>query len=104
MHGDIDAKNGSAINMTGKPTDFKIYCDTTDILSFKNSTGFKGLVYAPFAQVYMHNSSYVHGMIWADNVEMKNNTEFWYDEALKDFFSTYATSVDPFSWKEVQVL
>ncbi|MBN2372403.1 hypothetical protein JXL19_01260 [bacterium] len=103
MHGGIDAKNGSTINISGKPTDFSIFCDTTNRLSFKHGSGFKGLIYAPFAEVWMHNSSYVHGMIWANQVEMKNSSVFWYDEAIGEAHTTYSNNVDVFSWRDIQV-
>ena len=88
LTGKLDAKNGSEINNTGNPTDFSIYSNSTTKISFGNSGDFKGFVYAPFAPIDMKNGSYVYGVVWGANVDVKNSGTFYYDTALSDKYGS----------------
>ena len=101
LEGGLEAKNGSTINVTGNPTDFVIFSNSTAKIDFKHSSTFKGFVYAPFADVDMKNSSSVYGAIWGKNVDIKNSGTLYYDTALKNKFSTTTNNVIPLFWKEV---
>lgn len=83
LTGALEAKNGSAINMTGLPTEFAIFSNSSDSLIFKHGSTFKGLVYAPNATVEMKNSADVYGAIWADTADIKSTGELYYDTALQ---------------------
>jgi Tfp pilus assembly protein PilX len=100
LTGGLDAKNGSAINITGAPPDFTIYSNSTAKIDFKHGSTFKGTVYAPYAPVDMKNSSEVYGLIWANTVDIKNSGQFYFDTALKDKFTSDDISI--VSWREVR--
>ncbi|MFH1147128.1 MAG: PilX N-terminal domain-containing pilus assembly protein [Pseudomonadota bacterium] len=101
LTGGLEAKNGSNINVTGLPTDFTIYSNsTTSSLIFKHDSGFKGTVYAPYAPVEMKNGADVCGLIWADTVDIKNSGTFYFDTAIKDKFAS--DELDMVSWREVR--
>ena len=100
LTGGLDAKNGSSINLTGTPPDFTILSNsTTDKIDFKHSSTFKGMVYAPYASVVVKNSADIYGMIWANEVDIKNTGEVYFDTALKD--KCPADTVTIVSWREI---
>lgn len=103
MHGPIDAELGSAINWQGKPTDFNIFCDTTDSIRFKHVGNCNGIIYAPFSDVLMYNSANVHGVVWGNNVEIKNGGDFWFDRAIANGNTVLkdTSDVELVSWKQV---
>jgi len=51
---------------------------------FKNSADFYGAIYAPNADVTMHNSGNVYGAVTAKSFEQKNSGTFNYDTSLRD--------------------
>lgn len=102
--GDLEAKNGSAINNASQPTDFAIFSNSTQDIVFKHSSDYKGIVYAPNAHVEMKNSADVYGLVWGKTAAIHNSGEFYFDEALKDkFLSPYKYSVEIASWKDTAV-
>ena len=64
LTGALEAKNGSAINVTGSTLDFSIFSNSTQGIVFKHSSAFKGVVYAPYAPIEMKNSADTFGLIW----------------------------------------
>ena len=99
LEGGLSALNGSSINIAGKPTDFSIFSNSTAMINFEHNSIFKGLVYAPFADVSMKNGSSVYGAIWAGSVDIKNSGTLYYDTALKEKYTTNDLSL--LSWREV---
>jgi hypothetical protein len=100
LTGALDAKNGSAINITGQPTDVTIYSNAMDDIIFEHGGDVKGAVYAPYAKVEMKNSGDVYGIIWAKDVLIHNPGVFYFDTALKDQFTSNDVSL--LSWREVR--
>ena len=113
LEGGLEAKNGSTINVIdssgnpGKPTDFTIFSnarfDSTppERIDFKHGSEFRGLVYAPFADVDMKNSSAVYGAIWANTIDIKNSGTLYYDIALKNKYTNIKNDLSLLSWKEL---
>jgi len=99
LTGGLDAKNGSSVNVTGDPTDFSLFSNSTDGIDFKHGSAFKGTVYAPYASVVVKNSANVYGMIWANEVDIKNSGELYFDTALKDKWLDDTVSI--VSWREI---
>ena len=99
LTGALDAQNGSAINVTGLPTQFTIYSNSTSGVVFKHGSAFKGTVYAPYAPVEMKNSADTFGLIWGKTIDIKNSGQFFFDEALKDQFTGKDGVLT--SWKDV---
>ena len=100
MTGGLEAKNGSGLNVTGLPTDFAIYSNSSSSLIFKHGSTFKGLVYAPLATIEMKNSADVYGALWGNTVDIKNSGELYYDVALKD--ALFSKDMQISAWENVR--
>jgi hypothetical protein len=99
--GELEAKNGSAINNLSQPTDFSIYSNSYEDIIFKHSSDFKGMIYAPNAHVEMKNTAGVYGLIWGATATIHNSGEFYFDEAIKDnYLSTSNYTITVLSWKD----
>jgi len=99
--GEIESKNGSAFNNLSQPTDFSIFSNSDQDITFKHSTAFKGMVYAPNAHVEMNNSAGVYGLIWGNTATINNSGEFYFDVAIKDkYLSPNNFTIDVLSWKD----
>ena len=97
LNGGLNAINGSFINFTGSPMDLTIFSNSTNLISFDHGSSFKGTVYAPYATIEMKNDADIYGMIWANEVYMKNSGQFYFDMALKDKWRVF----NMVSWQEV---
>jgi len=98
--GELESKNGSEINNLSQPTDFSIFSNSDQDITFKHSSAFKGMVYAPNAHVEMKNSAGVYGLIWGNTATINNSGEFYFDEAIKDkYLSPNNFTIDVLSWK-----
>ena len=86
LAGDFEGKNSSLVNNeTQDPQKLTIYgLDSCETIQFKNSTDFYGAIYAPNADVIMHNSGDVYGAVTAKSFEQKNSAVFNYDVSLRD--------------------
>jgi len=86
LGGDLEGKNSSAINNeTQDPKKLKIYgLDSCESMQFKNSSDFYGAIYAPNADVLMHNSAGTYGAVVANSFELKNSATFNYDASLRE--------------------
>ena len=98
--GELESKNGSEINNLSQPTDFSIFSNSDQDITFKHSSAFKGMVYAPNAHVEMNNSAGVYGLIWGNTATINNDGEFYFDVAIKDkYLSPNNFTIDVLSWK-----
>lgn len=102
LEGPLDAKNGSMINITGDPTDFTLFSNSTDSIVFKHGSDFNGLVYAPYAAVEMKNSADVRGAVWANTFDIKNSGELFFDIQLRNKFMTDSGRLVVTAWKELR--
>jgi len=86
LGGDFEGKNSSLVNNeTQDPQKLRIYgLDSCEHIHFKNSADFYGAIYAPNADVIMHNSGNVYGAVIAKSFEQKNSGTFNYDASLRD--------------------
>jgi len=99
--GELESKNGSALNNLSQPTDFSIFSNSSQDITFKHSTAFKGMVYAPNAHVEMKNSAGVYGLMWGNTATINNSGEFYFDEAIKDkYLSPNNYTINVLSWKD----
>jgi hypothetical protein len=99
-----DASSQPTLTMTGPASHFRIFSRSSEPLSFYHHGDLKGLVYAPFASVTMHNSSATaSGLFWGKVMTLRADTgpfTFDADPAIQDLFlSAGATLV---SWKEMR--
>jgi len=99
--GELEAKNGSAINNLSEPTDFSIFSNSSQDITFKHSSDFKGMIYAPNAHVELKNTAGVYGLIWGNTATIHNDGEFYFDEAIKDkYLSPDNYTINVLSWKD----
>jgi len=86
LGGDLEGKNSSTINNETKDTkSLQIYgLDTCELMRFKNSTDFYGVIYAPDTDVVMNNSATVYGAVVSKSYDMRNSGIFMYDASLRD--------------------
>ena len=101
LTGNVDFKNGSTVNLTGKPADFIIYANKTGAsLVIYNSSDFNGVIYAPFGSVDIKNSGNYRGVVWADSVETKNSGVIYVDLSIKN--RLLSNKIQLTSWKEAR--
>lgn len=83
--GDIDASNSSGFNNTTEiPANLEIYGTGTDQdIDIKNSADIYGVVYAPNAEMTVHNKVDAYGSFIVKEFELKNGGEVYYDKALR---------------------
>lgn len=102
--GEFDAKNSSITNTGGQATDFAVYSnyesnDNSPAVQFHNSSEFRGVVYAPKANILMNNSSGVYGLIWGRRADIRNSGNLYYDEALQKKYTTNSNELTLMSWE-----
>ena len=86
LGGDLESKNSSNINNLAKDAKkLQIYgLDSCQSMDFKNSSEMYGTIYAPNADVVMHNSNKTYGAIIVKSLEWKSSSELHYDASLRD--------------------
>jgi len=84
--GSIDARNSAGIsNKSRIPSKVKLFgTGTNQSIDLKNDGALYGVVYAPEAQMTVHNKTDVYGSIIVHDFELKNGGNMYYDEALKN--------------------
>lgn len=93
------AHNGSNVNVTGEPTNFGVFTDSTNGIRFHNSSTTKAFIYAPYAEIELNNSGDVYGAFWGASVLMHNSGDLFYDEALKDKY--FGKDIQMTAWNQV---
>ncbi len=86
VDGDIEGKNSAGIKTQSKiPGDVEIY-GTGNHQSFelKNSGDLYGVIYAPQADVILHNGGNAYGSFITKSFELKNSGNVYYDKALRE--------------------
>jgi hypothetical protein len=85
LDGDIEARNSSGFNnKTEIPASLLIYGTGTDQeINLKNSADLYGVIYAPNAEMSVHNSVDAYGSFIVDDIELKNSGNIYYDKALR---------------------
>jgi len=83
--GDIEAKNSSGFNnKTEIPANLLIYgTGTGQKIDLKNSSDLYAVIYAPDADMTVHNSVDTYGSFIVNDMELKNSGNVYYDKALK---------------------
>jgi len=103
LGGDLEGKNSSKINNeTQIPKNLQIYgLEGCGEMDFKNSSDFYGIIYAPNADIVVHNSVDIYGSTVCKSFDMKNSGKFMYDASLRDAsFSSVPTSLVVTKWHE----
>lgn len=86
LGGNLETKNGSIINNSSQdPQKLKIYgLDSCTNIDFRTSSAFYGAVYAPNADVRLHNSVVFYGALVSKSFIQDVNADFHYDASLRD--------------------
>jgi hypothetical protein len=93
----------STLNVAGAPSDFRIYSNSSaDIVMTPNSI-FRGLIYAPYADVTVQPNNLIDGVVWGRNVALQpqNNATVMIDTELLSygaFNNIYRVAV---SWRQL---
>ncbi len=82
----LDLKNGAEIANDSKiPSSVQLFgTGTNQKIDLKNSSDLYGVVYAPNADMVVHNKVDIYGSFIVDNFELKNSGDVYYDKALKN--------------------
>lgn len=85
LEGDIKAHNSSGFNnITQTPANLTIYgTGTNQKIDINNSAELYAVIYAPDAEMVVHNSVDAYGSFIVDNMELKHTANVYYDKALK---------------------
>jgi hypothetical protein len=83
---DIDLKNGAEIANDSKiPSSVQLFgTGVNQTINLKNSSDLYGVIYAPDADMVVHNKTDIYGSFIVDNFELKNSGDVYYDRALKN--------------------
>ena len=103
LDGDLESKNSSKINNETKiPQNLQIYgLEGCEDMDFKNSSDFYGTIYAPNADIVIHNSVDIYGSTVSNSFDMRSSGKFMYDASLRDeTFSSVPTSLVVTNWRE----
>ena len=85
LGGNFVVDNGGGINnLTKDPKKLKIYgLETCTNIDFKNSGTFYGAIYAPEADIRLHNNVQVYGAVVGNSFIQDVNADFYYDMSLR---------------------
>lgn len=100
LTGSLEAKEGSAINEAGNPTDLSIFSNSAGKVVLKNNGDFRGLIYAPYADVQINNKADFYGAVWGKSVQVMNGGDVYIDAALLEKYPVKACTI--LSWKDIR--
>jgi hypothetical protein len=83
LGGTLDGLYGSGFNNGGEPNKLNIIGLSSGKIEIKNNGDFCGTIYAPYADVLMHNSTEIYGSVIANNYTQDNSAIFSYDARLR---------------------
>lgn len=101
LTGAFDGYYGAGFNNGGDPRKLSIYGLGTNDIVIKNSDAFCGTIYAPNADVRLHNSAKVYGSIIANNYTQDNSALFTYDARLREITDANLARFVPTHWREL---
>lgn len=100
LTGQVKSFPGYDINVLGKPTNFRIFSNSSEDIKILPRHDFRGFIYAPYAQVFMAPEGDFFGGIWSLTTILQPGGSTFVDTALFDAFQT--TKLDIVSWKETR--
>jgi hypothetical protein len=86
MGGSLEEKNSAKFNNLTQDAKKLTLCglDTCTQMAFKNGGDYYGTIYAPDADIVVHNSMEIFGAVVANSYEQKAKSDFHYDASLKE--------------------
>lgn len=103
VDGNVEGKNGSVFNnLTQDARAFKLFgTESCSKITLKNSGDMYAIVYAPTAEVTVHNSATLWGSITSRTCELKAGAAMYYDASLRDYEEpALAKRLELASWRE----
>lgn len=103
LAGNFDAKNSSNVNNKLQvPRKLQLLgLDTCTSIDLKNSSELYAVIYAPEADVVLHNSADIYGSFTGKNLELRNSGKVFYDASLRETTSDdKVVSLKIRRWKE----
>ena len=100
LHGPFRSQPNNVINYAaGRPSNFFIFCDTTDELRIQPNNDFRGFVYAPYADLKLQPNGELHGVFWGDTALLQPGNVIYIDVSLLDQFR--AKYVCLYQWRQI---
>jgi hypothetical protein len=102
VDGNVEGKNDSKFNNeTQDPRRFKLMgtASCTDV-ELKNSGDMYAIIYAPQADMILHNSAEVRGAITANTCELKSGASLYYDASLANYQDPLLIELKLARWRE----
>ena len=91
---------GGDLTTTGKPSDFRIFSNSTEQIQIKPKGHAEVFVYAPNAEVQLYPNDDFYGAVWAERVDLKPGGDIWIDVSLLKKLKTNRITI--VTWKEVR--
>lgn len=103
--GNLKIAGNGIVNLNSDPSALAIYgTQKTENIQFQGNAAFRGLIYAPYADVTVKGSTPVlYGAVVANSIDIGPNGEIHYDEAIRDkknFLPSWASIYRIVFWKE----
>jgi hypothetical protein len=97
-----DAKLGpnADVNVTGSPTTFTLYSNSSEEIRVQPNGSFKGLIYAPNAHIVLQPNGNFCGAIWGDSVDLRPGGDVFIDMSLVN--TRLSKKLRLLTWKEVR--
>ncbi len=102
VDGDVEGKNSSKFtNKTEDAKKFKLMCtDACSNVVMKNSGDMYGILYAPNADIELHNSATFWGSVVGKTCDMDNSSTLYYDASLQEYNEPILSTMKLKSWSE----
>jgi hypothetical protein len=82
----------------GDSSNFSIFANTNQGLTFGNSVDFTAFIYAPLGDIDLNNGGTFEGALWGSQVDVKNGGTLFYDAALADKF--LSKDIEIVTWQD----
>lgn len=101
LDGTFRAQPGTTIdNVSQSPRAFYVFSSSSDTFRVQPNGAFRGVVYAPLAELRIQPMGAIHGILWGHTVRMQPNGAMYVDMAALDDFAS--GSMELVHWKEIR--
>ncbi len=98
LHGPLRVQPNSDLNVTsGQPSNFFIFCDTTDEMRFQPHGDARLFLYAPFAPIRFQPQGNIMGVLYGSDIRFQPGNNVYVDTSLLDKF--WSPSVEMLQWR-----
>jgi hypothetical protein len=100
MEGPFDTKPGTNINVTGNPTDFRVFSNSPDTIFFQPNNALRMFLYAPYAEVLIWPNAGFYGVVWGRNVDLHPGGDVYIDMSMLERIKSNRVLL--VAWKELR--